>query len=73
MKALLGSSTSVSTSTQVVTQHGEDSAWFGQGYGDPVDNLNGLNNAPGGTLPAGPQARHGMEYCLSPTTYTAHS
>jgi hypothetical protein len=41
---------------QVVTQHGSDNAWFGQGYGDLVDNLNGLNNAPGGTLPAGAQA-----------------
>jgi hypothetical protein len=26
----------------VVTQHGEDSAWFGQGYGDVVDNPSGL-------------------------------
>jgi len=41
---------------QVVTQHGWDSAWFGQGYGDLVDLLNGLNNAPGTTLPAGAQA-----------------
>ena len=38
---------------QVVTQHGEDNAWFGQGYGDLVDLLNGQNNAPGTTLPAG--------------------
>ena len=41
---------------QVVTQHGSDNAWFGQGYGDLVDNLNGLNNAPGSTLAQGAQA-----------------
>jgi len=41
---------------QVVTQHGWDSAWFGQGYGDLIDNLNGLNNTPGNFLPAGAQA-----------------
>src|SRR6202046_460871 len=29
---------------QVVTQHGSDSAWFGQGYGDPIDNPGGPNN-----------------------------
>jgi hypothetical protein len=49
---------------QVVTQHGEDSAWFGQGYGDFVDNPTGLcnnntptqqlcNNTPGTQLQAG--------------------
>jgi hypothetical protein len=39
---------------QVVTQHGEDSAWFGQGYGDFIDNPTGLNNnTPGTKLPAG--------------------
>jgi hypothetical protein len=38
---------------QVVTQHGEDSAWFGQGYGDLVDLLNGQNNTPGSALPTG--------------------
>jgi hypothetical protein len=41
---------------QVVTQHGEDSAWFGQGYGDPIDN----NTAPNGygiaSLPTGAQS-----------------
>ena len=39
---------------QVVTQHGWDSAWFGQGYGDPIDGPgpNGLN----ATLPQGAQA-----------------
>jgi hypothetical protein len=26
----------------VVTQHGEDNAWFGQGYGDVIDNPSGL-------------------------------
>jgi len=41
---------------QVVTQHGWDSAWFGQGYGDLVDQLNGQNNLSGTTLPAGSQA-----------------
>jgi len=38
---------------QVVTQHGSDSAWFGQGYGDPIDNPGGPNNLTGSALPAG--------------------
>jgi hypothetical protein len=46
----------------VVTQHGEDSAWFGQGYGDFLDAYAAnpgagcppaCNNTPGTTLPAG--------------------
>ncbi len=37
----------------VVTQHGEDSAWFGQGYGDLIDGVATLNNTPGTTLPVG--------------------
>ena len=38
----------------VVTQHGSDSAWFGQGYGDYIDNPTGfLNATPTTTLPAG--------------------
>jgi hypothetical protein len=47
----------------VITQHGEDSAWFGQGYGDFVDYTSAqcpnasptgpCNNTPGTTLPAG--------------------
>jgi hypothetical protein len=47
----------------VVTQHGEDSAWFGQGYGDYIDNPTGIclnstgsgpcNNTPGTQLIAG--------------------
>jgi hypothetical protein len=41
---------------QVVTQHGWDNAWFGQGYGDPIDNPNGPNNLPTTTLPPGSQA-----------------
>src|ERR1051326_771640 len=38
---------------QVVTQHGEDSAWFGQCYGDIVDGATGCtnNNVPGTVLP----------------------
>jgi hypothetical protein len=38
---------------QVFTQHGSDSAWFGQGYGDILGGA--LNNAPGSgtTLPPG--------------------
>jgi hypothetical protein len=40
--------------TTVVTQHGEDSAWFGQGYGDPIDFPGSNNNIPGvSALPAG--------------------
>src|SRR6202140_2113465 len=38
---------------QVVTQHGQDSAWFGQGYGDFIDAVATNNNTPGTTLPAG--------------------
>ncbi len=41
---------------QVVTQHGQDSAWFGQGYGDLVDLLNEQNNVPGSALPTGAKA-----------------
>jgi hypothetical protein len=49
---------------QVVTQHGWDNAWFGQGYGNFVGNPTGTcnggaqpcNNTPGTTLPVGSQA-----------------
>lgn len=41
---------------QVVTQHGWDNAWFGQGYGDPIDTAGAPNNLPGTTLPPGSQA-----------------
>jgi hypothetical protein len=47
---------------QVVTQHGWDNAWFGQGYGNAINPNNGtqgsplLNNTPGTTLPIGSQA-----------------
>jgi len=37
----------------VVTQHGEDSAWFGQGYGDFIDGVAPNNNTPGTQLPSG--------------------
>jgi hypothetical protein len=37
----------------VVTQHGEDSAWFGQGYGDFIDGVAPNNNTPGTQLPTG--------------------
>ena len=37
---------------QVVTQHGSDSAWFGQGYGDLIDGVVPNNNIPGTTLPS---------------------
>ena len=37
----------------VVTQHGEDNAWFGQGYGDFIDGIAPNNNTTGSTLPAG--------------------
>ncbi len=40
---------------QVVTQHGEDNAWFGQGYGDLIGGTALLNNVPGSTLPVGSQ------------------
>jgi hypothetical protein len=42
---------------QVVTQHGQDSAWFGQGYGDLIDGAAPAgNNTTGTTLFAGSQA-----------------
>jgi hypothetical protein len=40
----------------VVTQHGEDSVWFGQGYGDFIDGVATNNNTPGTALPAGARA-----------------
>jgi hypothetical protein len=39
----------------VVTQHGSDSAWFGQGYGDLIDGIATQNNTPGTVLPTGAQ------------------
>jgi len=39
----------------VVTQHGEDNAWFGQGYGDFIDGVATANNTTGTTLHAGAQ------------------
>ena len=41
---------------QVVTQHGSDNAWFGQGYGDLIGGTVSGNNVPGTTLPTGAQA-----------------
>jgi hypothetical protein len=41
---------------QVVTQHGWDNAWFGQGYGDFINGAATNNNVPGTSLPAGSQA-----------------
>jgi hypothetical protein len=37
----------------VVSQHGWDNVWFGQGYGNLVDGVTTQNNVPGTTLPAG--------------------
>ena len=36
---------------QVFTQHGSDSAWFGQGYGDFIDNPTGTCNSAAGPVP----------------------
>lgn len=41
---------------QVVTQHGSDNAWFGQGFGDLIGGTVTSNNTPGTTLPVGAQA-----------------
>ena len=38
---------------QVVTQHGEDNAWFGQGYGDLIGGTVTGNNLPGTSLAPG--------------------
>jgi hypothetical protein len=39
----------------VVTQHGADNAYFGQGYGDLIGGTVPNNNVPGTTLPVGSQ------------------
>ena len=36
---------------QVVTQHGSDNAWFGQGFGDYIDNPSGICNSAAGPVP----------------------
>ncbi len=41
---------------QVVTQHGWDNAWFGQGYGNPIDNPGTPNSLGVAALPQGAQA-----------------
>jgi len=41
---------------QVVTQHGWDNAWFGQGFGDLIGGTVSGNNVPGTVLPTGSQA-----------------
>ena len=41
---------------QVVTQHGWDNAWFGQGYGDPIDTAGAPNGYGVAALPTGAQA-----------------
>jgi hypothetical protein len=41
---------------QVVTQHGWDNMWFGQGYGDLIGGTAANNNVPGSALPTGSQA-----------------
>src|SRR6201988_5456043 len=38
---------------QVVTQHGWDNAWFGQGYGDLIGGTVTNNNTPGTALASG--------------------
>ncbi len=35
---------------QVVTQHGSDSAWFGAGFGNPIDDPTAPNNIPGTSI-----------------------
>ncbi len=61
-----------------VTQHGEDNAWFGQGYGNAINPSNGTatctgtagspgclpNNVPGTTLPVGAQSPTWNGYTL---------
>lgn len=58
----------------VVTQHGWDNAWFGQGYGDFIDGIAANNYTPGvSVLPTGSQAPtwNGVlvepHYVVSPT------
>jgi len=57
----------------VVTQHGEDNAWFGQGYGDFIDGVATANNTTGTTLPAGAQTPLGMGCCSNRITSTARN
>ena len=60
---------------QVVTQHGSDDAWFGQGYGDPIDDA----RCPATTCPAttlagrGRRHRLGTAFRLRRTTSTVRS
>jgi len=42
---------------QVVTQHGWDSVWFGQGYGDLIDGAAGNNNTTGSLAALAPGSR----------------
>jgi len=42
----------------VVTQHGEDNAWFGQGYGDFIDGVATANNTTRNHPPAGAPKPH---------------
>jgi len=51
---------------QVVTQHGSDNAWFGQGYGDPIDTPGAPNNTPGTTLPPGARAPSWNGFVVEP-------
>ena len=51
---------------QVVTQHGWDNAWFGQGYGDLIGGTASGNNTPGTTLPVGAQAPTWNGYLVEP-------
>src|SRR6201998_2541809 len=51
---------------QVVTQHGWDNAWFGQGFGDLIGATVANNNTPGTSLPVGSQAPAGNGVLFEP-------
>ncbi len=55
----------------VVTQHGWDSAWFGQGYGDLIGGTTTLNNTPGTTLPSTARAPRWNGYMVE--THYVHN
>ena len=69
---------------QVVTQHGSDSAWFGQGYGDFIDNPTGcaakpntiraaVQQRPGHSSPLARATRPGMAFWSNLTTSTVRN
>jgi hypothetical protein len=58
---------------QVVTQHGSDNAWFGQGFGDLIGGTVPATTYPERPCPPGRKRPAGTACCSSRTTSTARS